>query len=121
LKKIDKKTPPTIVEIDTFLKEVAFNLSDGFIDFFKESNGADISGDEVYIIFWELNEVIELNKEYQVEQYAPGFFIFGSNGGGEAFAIEKNTGNIYEIPFIGMSKEEAIFKSKSFKEFIESI
>jgi hypothetical protein len=118
---IDKNSPPTTIEIDTFLKQVDFNLSDGFIDFFKESNGADISSGEVYIFLWKLTEMIELNKEYQVEQYAPDFFIFGSNGGGEAFVIEKNTGNIYEIPFIGMSNEDAIFRNNTFKEFIERI
>lgn len=63
----------------------------------------------------------QLNKEYNVEEYAPEFFIFGSDGGDTAFAIEKSTGDIYEMTFIDMSKEEVVFKDKTFAGFKESI
>jgi len=118
---IGRNTAPTNDEIEAFLKQVDFNLPKGFIDFFKETNGADISTDEKYILLWALTDMIQLNKEYNVEEYAPDFFIFGSDGGNTAFAIKKNTGDIYEMPFIRMSKEEAFFKNKTFTDFIESI
>jgi len=118
---IDKNTAPTTGEIDFFLKQIDFALPKGFIDFFKETNGADISTDEKYILLWALTDMVQLNKEYSVEEYAPEFFIFGSDGGDTAFAIEKSTGDIYEMPFIGMSKEEAVFKNKTFTDFIKSI
>ncbi len=50
----------------------------------------------------------------------PNFFIFGSDGGDTAFAIEKSTGRIFEMPFIGMSREEAVLKSNTFDEFLKS-
>jgi len=118
---IDRNTAPTTEEIETFLKQVDFSLPIGFIDFFRETNGADIITDEKYILLWALTDMVQLNKEYNVEEYAPEFFIFGSDGGDTAFAIEKSTGDIYEMPFIGMSREEAVFKNKTFTEFIESI
>ncbi|MGJ1409065.1 hypothetical protein ACR78Z_05270 [Sphingobacterium thalpophilum] len=52
---------------------------------------------------------------------APEFFIFGSDGGDTAFAIERSTGAIFEMPFIGMSKEEAVFRSKTFTDFLEEL
>lgn len=112
---------PTNEEIESFLSQISFNLPVGFIDFFKEANGVDISTEENYVFLWPLTDMIHLNKEYNVEVYAPDFFIFGSDGGDTAFALEKSTGNIYEMPFIGMSKEEAIFKNKTFTEFVESM
>ncbi|WP_347066694.1 SMI1/KNR4 family protein [Flavobacterium sp. WV_118_3] len=118
---IDRNTAPTKQEIETFLKEVDFNLPKGFMDFFKETNGADICTGKKYVLLWALTDMVELNKEYNVEEYAPEFFIFGSDGGDTAFVIEKSTGDIYEMPFIGMFKEEAVFKNKTFTEFIESI
>ena len=39
----------------------------------------------------------------------------------KGIATERSTGYIYEMPFIGMSKEGALFKSKTFAGFIESI
>ena len=118
---IDKNIPPTTNQVDTFLSIVNFSLPNGFIDFFKEANGADISTDNQYVILWPLTDMIQLNKEYNVEEYAPEFFIFGSDGGDTAYAIERLTGYIYELPFIGMSKEEAVLKSKTFTAFIESL
>lgn len=118
---IDRNTAPRTDEVEAFLKQVDFNLSKGFIDFFKETNGADISTNEKYVLLWALTDMGQLNKEYNVEEYAPDFFIFGSDGGDIAFAMEKGTGDIYEMPFIGISKEEAVFKNNTFTEFIESI
>ena len=115
---IDKGIPPSEAEVENFLKEINFNLPVGFIDFYKETNGADIISNESNIFLWPISDIVRLNKEYNVEEYAPEFMIFGSDGGGMVYAIEKDTGDIYEIPFIGMSKEEAIFKNKTFSEFI---
>lgn len=95
-----------------------FTLPEGFISFCKEANGADISTDEKFILLWVLTDMMELNKGYKVEEYAPEFFIFGSDSGDMAFAIEKITGYIYQMPFIGISKKESIFISKSFTGFI---
>jgi hypothetical protein len=117
---IDKNAAPTADEVEVFLKQVDFSLPKGFIDFFKETNGADVSTDEKYVVLWALTQMIQLNRGYNVEEYAPDFFIFGSDGGDTAFAIEKSTGDIYEMPFIGMSREDAVFKSKTFTEFIET-
>jgi hypothetical protein len=72
------------------------------------------------MIIWPLTELVKLNQDYQVEEYAPGFFIFGSDGGGESYCIEKETGYIYEMPFIGMSNQEASFKFETFTQFLAS-
>ncbi len=117
---IDKNTAPSIYEIEEFSKQISFPLPGGFMKFYREANGADISSDEFYTTLWPLTDLIKLNKDYNVEEYAPEFFIFGSDGGDTAFAIEKSSGSIFEIPFIGMSKEEAVFKSMSFNEFLKT-
>ena len=62
-----------------------------------------------------------INRDYNVDEYATDFFIFGSNGGGAAYAVKKSASDIYEIPFIGMSNEEAVFKNKTFSEFIAGL
>lgn len=118
---IDRNIAPIKQEVENFLKQIDFKLPEGFIEFFKDSNGADISSDENYIVLWALTDMIQLNRDYNVDEYAPDFFIFGSNGGGTAYAVKKSTSDIYEIPFIGMSNEEAIFKNRTFSEFIEGL
>lgn len=118
---ITKNTAPSAQEVVAFLNQIDFTLPEEFIAFFKTSNGADISTEANYLLLWALTDMVQLNKDYRVEEFAPDFFVFGSDGGGTAFAIEKGTSAIYEMPFIGMSKEEAIFRSKSFGEFIKNL
>jgi hypothetical protein len=118
---IDRNDAPSTDEIIIFLEQIKFNLPEGFIEFFKHTNGADISTEDKYVFLWALTDMVQLNKEYNVEEYAPEFFIFGSDGGDTAYAIEKITGYIFEMPFIGMSKDEAILKNKTFTDFIENI
>jgi hypothetical protein len=119
--KIDTNSPPEDNDIVTFLKGIDFVLPKGFMEFFKVSNGANVNSEMSYVSFWPLTDMIQLNKEYQVDEYAPKFFIIGSDGGDTAYAIEKTTGYIFEMPFIGMSNDEAVFKFKGLDDFLEYI
>ena len=77
---------------------------------------------EFYIDLWEPKEIFQLNKEYRVEDFAPGFTIFGSDGGDVAFAFERTTGHIYEFPFIGMTMDDpASLISESFEGFLVTL
>jgi hypothetical protein len=72
-----------------------------------------------YLDLWDPDEVFEANIAYQVAEYAPGFTIFGSDGGDTAYAFERTSGFIHEFPFIGMTLDEpATFLSQSFRGFL---
>jgi hypothetical protein len=116
---IEKKEPPSISDVNAFLTNIDFELPKGFIEFFSQSNGAVIRGKNVYVELWPITSMIEFNKNYKSDEYAPGFFIFGSNGGGTAYFFEKKTGYIYEREFIAMPAD-ASFICKSFTEFLEN-
>lgn len=116
---IIKNNPPQENEIIVFLNNINFKLPQGFIDFYRGSNGAEIYKDENYCCLWEITEMIQLNTDYNVPEFAPNFFIFGSDGGGSAFCIEKSSGYIFEMPFIGMSNNEAIFITNDFVDFLK--
>jgi hypothetical protein len=117
---ITKDLPPSLSELKTFSSQVDFKLPDGLIDFYRSSNGAILQSDAYYTELWHLQDMFKLNALYEVEQYAPEFFVFASDGGGTAFAIEKSTGDIYEMQFIGMSRMDAVLIACSFQEFIDS-
>ena len=116
---IEKKEAPSDKDIRGFLGDIDFELPEGFMEFFSQSNGALINGKSVYIELWPLTDMVKLNKGYEVDEYAPGFFIFGSNGGGTAYFFEKKTGYIYDREFIAMP-EDAVFICKSFTEFLQN-
>jgi hypothetical protein len=57
--------------------------------------------------FWAADELEQFNREYQVCEYAPGFFGFATSGGGEMFAVSPS-GAIVCLPFIGMEPAAAM-------------
>lgn len=117
---INKNYPPGTSEIQVFLSAINFKLPAGFLDFFKDTDGAEIVGENEYYDLWRLTDMIQLNKDYEVDEYADGFFIFGSDSGDTAYCIEKSTGFIFDMPFIGMANEEASFKFENFNELLQS-
>lgn len=80
----------------------------------------DLPSFPVYFQLWDEADLERFNVEYEVPKYAPGFFGFGSDGGGEMFAFDEE-GRIFALPFIGMDPKEATFVCESWKEFVSRI
>ena len=57
-----------------------------------------------YWILWRAQDLHELNRAYEVEKWAAGLFLIGSNGGGEALALDMRTSScsLVQVPFVGM-------------------
>lgn len=94
-----------------------------YVDFLLQFNGVEGPiGEENYIRLWRVEEIPILNKEYEVEIYAPGFLIIGSDGGGEsiAFDFRHDKVPVSLLPFIGMSAETAISIGSDFRDFLKS-
>jgi hypothetical protein len=65
---------------------------------------------------WPLSEIAELNRQYQVQELAPGFVGFATSGGGEMFALAED-GSVVCLPFVGMAPEAALKIAGSWTEF----
>lgn len=85
-------------------------LPESYIEFLKKHDGGEGFIGDSYIIFWKAEELIDFNREYEVEIYAPGIFLFASNGGreGYGFDTEDTAMPVVRIPFIGMDRQYAI-------------
>ena len=62
-----------------------------------------------------------MNGACEAEDRAPGLFIFGSNGGGEAYAFDTRTPEIpiVSVPFVGMERRLARFIAATFERFLD--
>ena len=49
-----KNNAPSDDDINEFLSLIKFRLPEGFIEFYRETNGADISTEENYYILWPI-------------------------------------------------------------------
>jgi hypothetical protein len=97
------------------------SLPDDFLSIFSELNGGEGFVGEEYLILWKAEELIPFNREYEADKYAPGIFLFGSNGGGEGFGFDTRSKpyKVVEIPFIGMDLQYAAPIADSFTHLLE--
>jgi hypothetical protein len=66
----------------------------------------------------EDDELLQYNADYEADEFYPSYFLIGSDGGGEAFAIEKVTGNFVQLPFIGHDEDTATVVGRTWPEFL---
>jgi len=65
---------------------------------------------------WPEAEIQQFNVAYEVHTFAPNHYGFGSNGGGELLAFDRQ-GHIVMIPFIGDGEADAKLVATSWHEF----
>ena len=68
-----------------------------YIDFMLLHNGGEGDLGETWFILYPMEELEEINEDYEVDRYLPGRIIIGSNGGGELYGIDSE-GNYFNVP-----------------------
>ncbi|MEH7355595.1 SMI1/KNR4 family protein [Neobacillus drentensis] len=101
--------------------ELCIKFPNDYIEFISYSNGAEGSIGENYLILWSIEEIVELNEAYGVNEFAKGLVLFGSDGGDTAFAFDTRTNEIQivTVPFIGMDLNEIAPCANTFNDFIQ--
>lgn len=107
-------------EVELFLGR---KLPSDYERFLRENNGGEGFISENYLILWRAEELVGFNGDYEVENYAPGLFLFGSDGGGEGYGFDMRNQNmsVVMVPFVGMSLSYAKFIATGFDEFLRKL
>jgi hypothetical protein len=74
--------------VSNALAELGVALPEDYVRFLRKHNGGEGFIGEKYFIFWKAEELILFNREYEVDKYAPGILLFGSDGGGEGYGFD---------------------------------
>ena len=100
-----------------------FLLPADYVQFFEQMNGGEGFVGNNYLRAWPVEDLIQNNNEYHVEECAPGLFLFGSSGGGEAFAFDTRSTPpaIVAVPFIVLNLEDAIVIAPTFTAFLQHL
>lgn len=113
--------PPCAPEVVANLsKTVGVALPRDYLHFLESHDGGEGFVGDNYLILWRAEDLAPFNVEYEVEQYAPGVLLFGSNGGGEAYGFDtrQDPMTVVRIPFIGMDLKYATPVADSFDSFL---
>ncbi len=121
---LDLGRPPADELVRRVLSSLPLRPPADYVAFMRSANGAEGPvGAEGYLQLWRLEELIELNREYQVEQFAPGLVLFGSDGGGEAYGFlqRDHSVQIVSVPFVPLDIAQARVLGESFETFLIGI
>jgi hypothetical protein len=99
------------------------SLPKDYLDFLGQHNGGEGFVKDNYIVLWKAEELADFNREYEVDKYAPGIFLFGSDGGGEGYGFDTQSAAmpIVRIPFIGMDRRYATPVAKNFPDLFANL
>jgi len=98
-------------------------LPGDYLDFLRQHNGGEGFIGDNYIVLWKAEELADFNREYEVEKYAPGILLFGSDGAGEGYGFDTESAAmpIVHVPFIGMERRYATPIAKDFPDLFAQL
>ncbi len=121
-KKLKKTKGASDVSLKKLETDLGFSLPADYVEFMRSTNGAEgFVGGNYYLILWPVEEIIPSNKGYAVDEFTPSLKIFGSNGGGTAYAFDtrSNEVSIVEMPFVSISLDEVKPCGVTFLDFLQ--
>jgi len=118
------RPPASEGTIAAFEKSADVQLPDDYRKFLSIVNGAEgCIGKIEFVVLWAIEELVRSNLALNVQVYAPGLLLFGSDGGGEAYGFDMRTSpwTIVQIPFVAMEWCDAWPIATSFTGFLEHL
>lgn len=106
-----------------FFSSNVCEVTNDFAEFYSKFNGGHGEvGNDMYIEIWNLNEIIELNKMYNVSENINNVLIFGSDGGDMALGYDYKECKYLIVPFIGMGfLEPPYYLGDNYNSFFENL
>ncbi|GMV82586.1 MAG: hypothetical protein AMXMBFR7_37700 [Planctomycetota bacterium] len=107
-------------EIDRVQEGLGRGLPSEYLEFLLYTDGGEGFIGKSYVMFWSAHELLEFNRDYKVDEYAPGLFLIGSSGGGEAYALDLRTEppTFVSVPFVGMGLDHVRKVGGTFLDFL---
>jgi len=122
LKGFEFNDPASEDQIVAFERTEGISLPNRYREFLKMGNGGEGPvGEFGYANLWKIEEIADLNRDYHVKEYLPGYLVIGSDGGGEAFAIKRDEAVYVQVPFVGLSEEDCMVMGNTFEEFLDKL
>ena len=112
--------------IGSLIASCAFELPESFIRFHRQYGAVEgeLRIPPYWFQLWSARDLLQANRDYKVQVFLPGWFAFGSSGGGEMLAFytrEPQPWKVYVIPFLAMTEAEARAIAEEFESFVEAM
>jgi hypothetical protein len=120
--KFDANPPASYDAVAQCQSNLKFLLPADYVQFLEQMNGGEGFVGKNFLRAWPIEDLIPFNKDYFFDEAAPELFLFGSSGGGEAFAFDTRSSppSIVAVPFIGCL-EDAIVIAPNFTALLQHL
>ena len=103
-------------------KKIDIEFPEDYKSFMIMYNGCEGPiGENAYIQLWPVEELFKKNKEYSIDKNFPDFLVFGTDGGGTAYAFDRRFDDmpIIYFEFTVIDMEDVFPCADSFFKFLE--
>jgi hypothetical protein len=110
--------------LDVAAAQLGVELPSDYRTMMSRANGGEAEFGQSWIVMWRVEDLAERNAGYGVQEFAPGFTFFGSNGAGEAYAWDwraTRQARYVVIPFITPEPDAAVPCGDSLEEFLATL
>ncbi len=117
------KPPATLDSLARCEASLGFSLPPDYGQALRQMNGGEGFIGKNYLMLWSVEEFVKMNTGTYFAEAAPGLLVFGSDGGGEAFAFDARSTPppIVVAPFVGMDWTTAITIAPNFTAFLQHL
>ncbi len=108
--------PPT----DFQITEVnGIPLLEDYLTFMHSHNGGEgCVGKNLYVHLYSLEELLQINIDYEISTYFPDCCIFGTNLGGDLYGFDRS-GHYFSIDACSMDAEDMLFFGSTLVTFFQ--
>ena len=118
--------------LDTLFKEFEFNekadnqitevngiqLPIDYLNFMMAHNGREGNvGSNGYAHMFKLEELKEVNDEYEVSEYIPSYVVFGTDGGGMLLGYSNKTRTYFAVDSCTIDENDKFYEADTLEEF----
>ena len=94
-------------------------LPRSYMDFMRKHNGGEGSIGETWLSLYRIEELQQINDEYEIKKYLPEHIVIGSDGGDEFYGIDSN-GMFFNVPSL-FDKQDITYLCNDMETFAEKV
>jgi cell wall assembly regulator SMI1 len=117
------RAPADATVVETFEQKSRVCLPPEYRSFVLRHNGGDGFVGKNYLILLAVEDLYEFNEGFEASRFLPWLFLFGTNGGGEAYGFDLRgvSHSVVAVPMDSMEEEYAVVVGRSFSDFLQTL
>lgn len=121
-RKWSREAPADPADLEELRLAAPGPLPESYLELLSHADGGEgsLGAEPGWFQLWPASTVLALNESYEIDEYIPGYFGFGSSGGGKLLALHLGSPGdpVFMVPFIPMEASEAVMIAPSFDGFL---